>query len=339
MRTIAVEEHFATPAILDATGGSARLARMRASLAQDLTDLGERRLAAMDASGIDVQILSHSATPSISHLPPQQEVALARDANDRLAAAVGSHPDRFAGLALLPMTDPELATDELERTITQLGFVGGMIHGSTRGRFLDDRRFDGLLERFASLGVPLYVHPAAPVASVQAAYYSDLEPEVQRVLSMNGWGWHAETGLHVLRMTAAGVFDRHPDLQLVIGHMGEMLPFMLGRIDNTLLPEITGLDRPISEVLLSQVHLTTSALFTLAPLLCALMTFGADRLMFAVDWPFSANDLGRQMLEQAPLPAHDLEKISHGNAERIFRLSPPPSGNAGGTTSEPATRR
>ncbi len=321
MRIVAVEEHFASPAILDATGGREQLAARNPLLAEDLTSLGERRLMAMDGAGIDFQIISHSATPSIGAVPAREAASLSAAANDELAAAIDRHPARFAGLALLPTTSPDLAADELERTVTKLGFGGAIIHGQTHGTFLDAPQFGVLLERFAALRVPLYLHPARPVATVDEAYYSGLEPETRRVLSTNGWGWHAETGLHVLRMTMAGVFDRYPDLQLVIGHMGEMLPFMLARIDSTLGTAVTGLGRPPSETLLSHLHISTSALLTLPPLLCALMTFGADRILFGVDWPFTPNEAGRRLLDLAPLPAHDVEKIAHLNAERVFKLS------------------
>jgi predicted TIM-barrel fold metal-dependent hydrolase len=320
VRLIAIEEHFASAAILDATGGPTLVARMGAERAQDLTSLGERRIAAMDSAGIDVQIVSHSSMPTLMGLPPTEAVALARDANDELAAATRAYPTRLVGLALLPMSEPAAAADELERAVTKLGFVGGIVHGHTNGQFLDDDRFDVVLERFERLGVPLYLHPTPPPAAVEEIYFGGLAPHIRPVVGTNGWGWHAETGLHVLRMVCAGAFERHPALELVIGHMGEMLPFMLGRIDSTLGPQANGLQRAPSEVLLSSVYLSTSALFTVPPLACALMTFGIDRLMFAIDWPFSSNEAGTKLLDLAPVSGPDLHKLAHGNAERLFGL-------------------
>jgi uncharacterized protein len=319
MKVIAVEEHFASAAILEAIGGDL-VSRMGAERAHDLMSLDDRRLTAMDSAGIDIQIVSHSSMPSLTALRTEDAVSLARDANDELAAAITAYPTRFAGLALLPMGEPASAADELERAVTELGFVGGIVHGHTDGVFLDDQRFDVVLERFGALEVPLYLHPTPPPASVEEIYFGGLAPQARRVLSANGWGWHAETGLHVLRMVCGGVFDRHPNLQLVIGHMGEMLPFMLGRIDSTLGPDANGLERAPSEVLLGSVSLSTSALFTLPPLLCALMTFGVDRLMFAVDWPFSSNEAGTKLLDMAPITDDDVAKLSHKNAERVFKL-------------------
>jgi predicted TIM-barrel fold metal-dependent hydrolase len=322
MRVIALEEHFWTPAIAEAIGAlrNPDTEASESPLAANLLDLGERRLAAMDGAGIDLQVISHT-TPGVQHLDAEVAVALAREANDALARAVTEHPDRFAGFATLPTPDPAAAADELERAVGDLGMKGAMINGHTGGRFLDDPSFDVLLARAERLGVPLYLHPAEPVPAVRDAYYAGFDPAVSWFLGAAAWGWHAETGLHVLRMVLAGVFDRHPGLQLVIGHMGEMLPFMLARIDDNLPPAVTGLDRLPSEYILSNVHITTSGLFTLPPLLCALMVFGADRVLFSIDWPYAPNEPGRRLLETAPVSPDDLEKLAHGNAERLLGLS------------------
>jgi uncharacterized protein len=195
-----------------------------------------------------------------------------------------------------------------------------MINGHTAGRFLDHPDFAVLLARAERLGVPLYLHPAEPVPAVRDAYYEGFAPAVGWFLSAAAWGWHAETGLHVLRMVLGGVFDRHPRLELVIGHMGEMLPFMLERIDDNLPPKVTGLDRLPSQYILANVHITTSGLFSIPPLLCALMVFGAERVLFSVDWPYAPNEEGRRLLQTAPLAPADLERLSHGNAERLLGL-------------------
>jgi uncharacterized protein len=320
MRVIALEEHFWTPEIAEAIGALRNPAAGAGSpLHADLADLGERRLAAMDAAGIDVQVISHT-TPGVQHLEAATAVTLAREANDRLAHAVAQHPDRFAGFATLPTPAPEAAADELERAVTELGLKGAMINGHTAGRFLDHPDFAVLLARAERLGVPLYLHPAEPVPAVRDAYYEGFAPAVGWFLSAAAWGWHAETGLHVLRMVLGGVFDRHPRLELVIGHMGEMLPFMLERIDDNLPPKVTGLDRLPSQYILANVHITTSGLFSIPPLLCALMVFGAERVLFSVDWPYAPNEEGRRLLQTAPLAPADLERLSHGNAERLLGL-------------------
>jgi predicted TIM-barrel fold metal-dependent hydrolase len=321
MRVISLEDHFWTPAIAHAIGALRNPdAASGRPLEADLEDLGERRLAAMDAAGIDLQVISHT-TPGVQHLDAETAVPLAREANDRLAGAVARRPDRFAGFATLPTSAPQAAADELERSVTDLGFKGAMVNGHTNGRFLDDPAFEVLLGRAERLGVPLYLHPAEPVPAVRDAYYDGFDPAVRWFLSAAAWGWHAETGLHVLRMVLGGVFDRHPGLQLVIGHMGEMLPFMLERIDDNLPPNVTGLDRLPSEYILANVHITTSGLFSVPPLLCTLMVFGADRVLFSVDWPYAPNDAGRRLLDTAPLSPADLERLAHGNAERLLGLA------------------
>jgi predicted TIM-barrel fold metal-dependent hydrolase len=318
MRVISLEDHFWTPAVADAIGALRNPDTVGDSpLAANLEDLGERRLAAMDDAGIDLQVISHT-TPGVQHLDARTAVPLARDANDVLARAVAEHPGRFAGFATLATEAADESADELERAVTELGFKGAMINGHTNGRFLDDPAFDVLLARAERLGVPLYLHPTEPVTAVRDAYYRGFDPPVAWFLSAAAWGWHAETGLHVLRMVLGGVFDRHPELQLIIGHMGEMLPFMLERIDDNLPPQVTGLDRLPSEYILANVHITTSGLFSVPPLMCALEVFGVERVLFSVDWPYAPNEAGRRLLDAAPVSPGDLERIAGGNAERLL---------------------
>jgi uncharacterized protein len=320
MRVISLEDHFMDPAIAEAGGNPNPLADSGSPLDRNLGDLGERRIMAMDAAGIDLQVISHT-TPGVHTLEAHDAVPLARGANDRLARAVAEHPDRFAGFAHLPTPDPDAAADELERTVSELGFLGAMVNGHTNGRFLDDPAFEVLLERAERLGVPLYLHPVPPPAAVREAYYDGFSPPVTWFLSCAAIGWHFETGLHVLRMVLGGVFERHPGLQLIIGHMGELLPFMLARIDDNLPPRLTGLERAPSEYIRANVHITTSGLFTVPPLLCALMVHSADRVMFSVDWPYAPNEEGRRLLDSAPLSPADMEKLTHTNAERVLGLA------------------
>jgi hypothetical protein len=244
---------------------------------------------------------------------------MSRDVNDRMAATVAAHPDRFAAFASLPMSDPAAAAAELRRAVGELGFVGAMIHGQTNGLFLDDPSFAPVLGAAQDLGVPVYLHPAEPPAAVAEAYFSGLAPAVSRTLMTAGWGWHAETGLHVLRMAVRGTFERFPGLQLIVGHMGENLPFSLARADERLSP-LTGLPRTVAETVREQVHITTSGYVTVPPLLCALMVFGADRILFSVDYPFASNLQAAAFLREAPISPADREKISRGNAERLLGL-------------------
>jgi predicted TIM-barrel fold metal-dependent hydrolase len=325
MRLIALEEHYRSPMIKDAgpAGGfnaamsSEASSPMAARLAK-LDDVGEQRLADMDAGGIDVQVLSHTV-PATEQLAPEQAVSLASQANDHLAAALASFPDRLAAFATLPTPAPEAAADELERTVREHGFKGALINGHTRGRFLDDRFFRPILERAQRLNVPIYLHPSEPPEAVRAAYYSGLPPAAAQMLATAGWGWHVDTGLHALRLVLSGVFEELPKLQVIIGHMGEALPFFLARSSRNL-AQTSGLPRSLEEYLASNFHVTTSGMFTYPPLLCLLAVLGAGRVMFSVDYPYSDNDEGRDFMLGAPIGAAEKEQIAHGNAERLLGL-------------------
>ena len=326
MRTIAIEEHFLAKGFKEVMqrdvpsqqGGSnvAFAAEQQAKLG----DLGSTRLKDMDVGGIDLQVISHTVS-GVVLLPGSEGVRLAREANDQLAAAVAAHPDRFAGFATLPMTDPEAAADELERAVRSLGFRGAMINGTTHGRFLDDPSFLPILERAVALNVPIYVHPGVPPVAVREAYYSGFDPAVNFSLSTAGWGWHSEVGIHALRLILAGVFDRLPTLQIIIGHMGEMLPFMLARINDVLTPVAKHLQHTVPEYFLQNFYITTSGFFTDPPLLLALQIMGADRIIFSVDYPYSTNEQGRVFLDSPSVSPADKEKISHLNAERLLKLA------------------
>ncbi len=321
MRTIALEEHFWTAA-LAAPPGTGPLAAWGPAVADQLRDLGPGRLAGMDAAGIDLQVISHVA-PAAQGLAGAEGLARAREANDELAAAVRAHPDRFAGFATLPTADPQAAADELERATAGLGFVGALVNSTlgSNGAFLDDARFAPLLERFERLGVPLYLHPAPPSAPLREAMYAGLPPAVAGRLATGAWGWHAEAGLHVLRMIATGVFDRHPALRLIIGHCGEMLPFMLARMDAML--RLDSLALAPSGYFARNIWVTTSGLFSIPPVMCTVQVLGIDRVLFSVDYPFGSNAAGRELLDTLPLSPQDKAKIAGGNAERLLGLAAP----------------
>lgn len=291
-----------------------------AEIVPKLTDIGEGRLADMDAAGIDVQVLSLSTVEGSGRSDAAHDGSLAREANDSLAEAIRRHPRRYAGFAALAMQDPEAAAGELERCVTRLGFVGAMIDGTIDGRFLDDRRFEPVLAAAEKLDVPLYLHPAPPPRSVYTAYYSGLTDAVAYSLSIAGWGWHAEMGLHSLRLVVSGAFDRFPKLQIIIGHMGEFIPYCIARSDMILSRAASHLQRKVSDYFRTNFHFSTSGYFTIPPLLCALMVFGAERILFAVDYPYSPNAAGRALLNTAPISPSALEMISHANAERLLRI-------------------
>ncbi len=324
MRTITLEEHWATPAFLERTGRSltaeaARQPRL-AGVARRLTDLDDLRIGEMDAAGIDVQVLSLTA-PGVEQLDPEEARRVARETNDALAAATRRHPGRLFGFAALPTPAPEAAADELERAVRDLGCKGAVLNGHVRGRYLDDPSFRPIFERAQALEVPLYLHPALPPQAVREAYYTGaFSPQVAEMLGMAGWGWHIEAAVHVLRLVLAGVFDRCPRLQLIMGHLGEALPFMLDRLDHTMPPQVTGLDRPIGTYLREHVHYTFSGFNYLPPFLNLLMEVGVDRIMFSADYPYAAMAEARSFLEALPLSPAERERIAHGNAERLLGL-------------------
>jgi predicted TIM-barrel fold metal-dependent hydrolase len=331
MRIVALEEHFTVPELIGRIEPATIRARgfpgpdirpLAKARSADLAEVGPERLARMDEAGISLQVLS-AVGPGADLLDPTRGIALARDYNNRLKQIVNERPDRFAGFAHLPMTAPDAAADELERAVRELGFCGALVNGTTEGRFLDDPMYAPLLARAEQLDVPIYLHPGIPPEAVRKAYYDGLPGGTGFVLSTAGWGWHAETAVHVLRLVLSGTLERHRGLKLIIGHMGEGLPAMMARCDNTLGGEVsTYLDRGVSETILDQVWITTSGFFTLAPFMAALMTFGADRILFSVDYPFARNDVGTRFLDTLPVSPADKLKIAHANADRLLGLKP-----------------
>ena len=328
MRVVALEEHFTVPHLvrrIDADVIRRRGFRPRSAPKQGpnplelAPEIGAQRLAYMDEAGITVQVLSNTG-PGPDLVPGSDGIAMAREMNDHLAAAISKHPDRFQGFAVLPMQNPDACAAELERCVRDLGFVGVNINGATEGRFLDDPTFAPILAKAVELDVPVYIHPHLAPEAVRQAYFCGLEPGAARVLEAAGWGWHSETAIHVLRLVLSGTLDRFPKLKVVIGHMGEMLPVMLARIDDVFALDIDHLKRPIGQQITEQVWITTSGIFTEPPFLAALMTFGIDRIMFSVDYPYASNAKGRAFLDRLSLSPADMAKLTHVNADQLLKL-------------------
>ncbi len=326
MRVVALEEHFTIPSLMQRIDPRAIARRgfppgFGGALERQLADIGAQRIAEMDDAGITMHVLS-IAGPGADLIEGREGITLAHDINDTLAGAVSAHPRRFAGFAHLPMATPEAAADELERTVRDYGFCGALINGLTDGRFLDDPVFDTILHRAEQLDVPIYVHPNLPPEPVRKAYYDGLPGRAGFTLSIAGWGWHSEVAIHVLRLALSGALDRHPRLKLIIGHMGEGLPAMLARCDQVFARDVGHLRRSLSATIVDQVYVTTSGLFTRPPLDVALAVFGIDHLLFSIDYPYSSNRQGRMFLDSVNLPATDLEKLAHRNADQLLKLSP-----------------
>jgi len=308
---IALEEHYLDPELKQFGGPGAG-----PEIVQRLDDLSVLRLKEMDEAGIDFQVLSHSI-PGLQGVDAATGVPLARRVNDRLHEAVQRHPDRFAAFAALPTADPRAAAEELERTVTRLGFKGAMINGMTAGVFHDDERFWPIYERAQALDVPIYIHPTLPHPAVIEAYYKDYMQKHPGILRA-AWGFTVETATQGLRFVLSGVFDAYPGLKIILGHMGEGLPFYLWRISHGLRGSMS--EKSFRDVFCEHVWITTSGFFSDPALLCCVMEMGIDRILFSVDYPFAENLPGTEWTKTLPLCAEDKEKLLSGNAKRLLKL-------------------
>jgi uncharacterized protein len=327
MRTITIEEAYASPSFMNGPGRA--LKEQAAGLGyskiiDQLCDIGEGRIADMDAAGIDVQVLSLTS-PGTEQMEASESVALAHEANDAIAEAVRLHPDRYAGFAALPTTVPDAAANELERMVKEHGFKGALINGHIKGRYLDDEFFWPIFERAEELQVPIYIHPTPPPkAVIFASYAGNYPPEITGLLATGAWGWHIETAVHILRIILSGAFDRCPKLQLVIGHMGEGLPFMMSRIEDSFNlgwpSNVKKLERPIGAYFRENVNYTFSG-FNYTPTFLDLMfQVGVERILFSADYPYGSMVQAREFLDRLPVSPADRERIAHGNAERLLRM-------------------
>ncbi len=327
-KVIALEEHFATPLSLKSRGRwlneastNPSTAARSTKLVAQLLDLGEGRIAAMDEAGIDMQILSLTA-PGVEQLDVTEAVSVARDANERVAEATRLYPKRLAGFATIPTSSPKEASETLEKAVHEYGFKGAMINGHIRGRYLDDRFFWPILERAEALKVPLYIHPTVPPQQViETSYKGNFSEEVSYLLATAGWGWHIETALHVLRLIFSGAFDSYPELQVMVGHLGEALPFMLHRIDRRMSKETTKLHRSVAEYLRENIYYTFGGFNFTPAFLNLLLEVGADRIMFSADHPYLPMSAARSFLDDLPVSPVDKAKIAHGNAEKLMGLN------------------
>lgn len=282
-----------------------------------LADIGPGRMAAMDAQGVGMQVLS-LAPPGAQGLSAADAAVLAREANDAAAALAGAHPGRFRAMATLPLADPASAAAELERA-SGLGLAGTMVYGRTGDVLLDDPRFDDLWAVAARLRQPVFIHPQIPSASVRAANYSGFGEAADLALATFGWGWHLEAGTAALRLMTRGVLDRHPELQLVLGHWGELLLFWHQRADG--LARVAGLDRSITEYLQQNVWITASGMLDPAMLHHALAVTTPDRILFSTDYPFQAptREQIAAFLDAFPDEAAR-EAFASGNARTLFGI-------------------
>ncbi len=343
MRRIAVEEHFATRELFDCLwsirenrypipqilkeettlqgeiswiGNSSTAPQTTdlTSVSSLLLDMGSERVKIMDEAGIDMQILS-LCQPGVQVLDIPTAVGMAKRINDELAKAIKRNPKRFRGFATLAPQEPKSAADELRRSVVELGLLGASIASHTKGEYLDDPKFWPIFEAAQELDVPIYLHPRSPSPEMIKPYLA------YPGLASGMGGFAAEASLHAMRLILSGVFEKFPKLTIILGHLGEALPFWLGRIDERWKKRgLSKLNRRPSEYFRNNFLVTTSGITWPPALLCAYLALGADRILFAVDYPFESNSEAISFMETAPICLPDKEKIMHGNAERIFGL-------------------
>ena len=319
IRKIALEEHFMAPGFERYSKAFLQYIAptVQAELSRRLGDFDELRLAEMDRAGIDMTILSQTGPGVQGETSVSAAIDRAKENNDFLAAQVARHPTRYAGFAALPMQDPKAAAAELARAVSQLGFKGALVNGHTHGVYYDGPAYDLFWERLQALDVPLYLHPI-DLPAVPASFAG--HPELQGA----AWGWGVETATHALRLLFGGVFDRFPRLTLILGHMGEGLPFQRWRFDSRFAayPHGVTLQRAPSEYIGSNIVITTSGVCSPAALAGAVAELGAEAVMFSVDYPYESTPLAADFIEAAPLDERTRALVCHGNAERLFKLNP-----------------
>ena len=304
MKKIAVEEHW------DPEGHG---------------DIGAR-IGDMDAAGIDIQVLS-SMLGLVEITSASEGAKWAESANDSMYEIAVKHPGRFASFAAVSLMDPDSAARELERAVTKLGFKGAMTGSEFRGEYLDNRKYWSLLEMAEKLDVPLYIHPAIPSSAMIKPYlpYS--------ILSRSMWGFSVDTALHAMRLICGGVFDRFPRLKIILGHLGEGIPYWLWRLDNRWQAEkdwdinkagnhaaAINLKKKPSQYFKEHFYVTTSGMFWHPPLQLCCSALGADRVLFAVDYPMESIKEAVKAVETLPVSEDEKEKIFHLNAEKLLRL-------------------
>ena len=322
MKLIDLDAHFLTHEFVEYVGNIespvGRIGQQRSNVRyQKLLDLGEGRIQEMDMTGINMQVLSLFQPPHIQRFESSAARTWARKTNDELSAAVNKYPDRFVGLAAIPAQNPDEAVEELERAVKELGLKGICLMSNVREEYYDNQKYWVIFERAEELDAPIYLHPTSPSVAMASAYND------YGALSGPPHGYAAEVSLHALRLIYSGLFDRYPRLKVIIGHMGEGLPFWLPRLDFAWLRP--GADRPNiqlkpSDYIKRNFTITTSGMFFQPALICAYLALGADRVAFGVDYPPEENELAVQFIKSAPICDRDKEKICHANAELLFKI-------------------
>lgn len=313
---IALEEHCMTPGLIEYWQPT--MTDVPAAVADKvlgrLTDYSGERIEIMDRAGITRSILAIAGPGVQAERDPSTAVKRARESNDQLAAQIAKTPKRLGAFAHLAVQDAKAAADELERCVKQLGFHGAMINGHTRGLYLDDASVYPLWERAEALGVPIYIHPTDPVVPAPVL---DGTKGIRRAT----WEWGFETGSHALRLVFGGTFDRFPKAKLILGHLGETLPYLLWRFDSRAKLYGVQLKRQPSDYIKDNIWVTLSGMYSAEPLQCAIAALGRDRVMFSADYPFEDAEGAGRFMDSTPM-AEDLRKaVAHDNAARLLGIT------------------
>ena len=318
VKKIALEEHFLAPGFENywktTTGEIAP--EIYSQAAVRLAEFGDLRLAVMDRGGIERAVLSIAGPGVQIERDTATAVRRAREANDFLAREIEKRPDRYSGFAHLAMQDGKAAADELERAMRELGFVGAMINGHTNGQYLDHPSLYPFWERAEALGAVIYLHPADPPSTMPVL-------DGTYGLKRATWEWGVETGSHALRLVFGGHFDRFPRATLALGHLGEMLPYLLWRFDSRAAFYAVKLARKPSDYIRANIVMTVSGMFSAEPLDCAISAVGHERIMFATDYPFEPPDEASEFIDRVPLAESVRADICRNNAARLLRLPGP----------------
>jgi len=320
MKLIAIEEHFLTSDVRSAWKNSSEddptLKLNFGVIESRLEEIGDNRISLMDESGIDVQVLSLTS-PGLHNIG-SESITLAQRTNDFVASVVNKNPGRFQGLAALPTPAPKEAARELERSVKNLGLKGAMLCGRTREKNLDHKDFWPLFECAEEFNVPLFIHPQIPQKAIRDIYYSGFDELTDLAFSTFGLGWHYEAGIQFVRLVLAKVFDRFPNLQIILGHWGEVILFYLERLAS--LNRLAKLDRPFIDYVRQNLYVTSSGMFNNSYLQRSIEIIGTDRILFSADYPYQyrpGRD-ARNFLEQVPLSEEDKNKFAHANWERLI---------------------
>ncbi|KAG2182593.1 hypothetical protein INT44_005572 [Umbelopsis vinacea] len=314
---ITLEEHFLSEAVANSPAAAKLgMENFPPTLKAKLMSLSHERIQDMKDGNISLQIVSHN--PAVCY-----ESGICWKANNEIFQGCQSHKSSFAGFAVLPMADPVAAADELTRSIKELGFVGALIPNHANGHFYDGESYYSFWKRAQELDVPIYLHPTNPSNDMMPLYRGDYSEKIAGILSTFGWGWHADTGLHIMKLFCSGTFDRFPNLKVVIGHNGEMLPCMIQR-QSDFLDTMVPMKRNLVQVWNENIWITTSGMFTIPPFLTLMHTTKIERIMYSVDYPFCNNKDGLKFMEELQksglLTEEQFEQVAYRNAEKLFNI-------------------